>query len=40
MIVSSGFLGVMVSFALIVTVVAPILLIVVWIKEWKKGQLW
>jgi uncharacterized protein (DUF2062 family) len=40
MIVSSGFLSVMVSIALAVTIIAPILLIVLWISDWKKGQLW
>lgn len=40
MIASSGFLAVMVSIALAVTIAAPILLIVLWIKDWNKGQLW
>lgn len=40
MIVSSGFLSVMVGIALSVTIAAPIILIVLWIKDWKKGQLW
>ena len=40
MIVSSGFLNVMVTIALTVTIIAPIVLIILWIKDWKKGQLW
>ncbi len=40
MIVSSGFLGFMVSIALAVTVIAPVVLIILWIKDWIKGQLW
>ena len=40
MIVSSGFLSVMVTIALTVTIIAPIVLIILWIKDWKKGQLW
>jgi hypothetical protein len=40
MIVSSGFLGIMVSIALAVTIIAPIILIILWIKDWKEGQLW
>jgi hypothetical protein len=40
MIVSSGFLSAMVSFALTVTIAALVILIVLWIKDWKKGQLW
>ena len=40
MIVSSGFLGGMVSIALAITIIAPIVLIIFWIKDWIKGQLW
>ena len=40
MIVSSGFLSVMVMLALLITVVAPIVLIILWFMDWKKGQLW
>jgi hypothetical protein len=40
MIVSSGFLSTMVTIALSVTIIAPIVLIILWIKDWKKGQLW
>lgn len=40
MIVSAGFLGILVSIALAVTIIAPIILIVLWINDWKKGQLW
>lgn len=40
MTVSVSFLSVMVSIALAVTVVAPIALLILWINDWKKGQLW
>lgn len=40
MIVSSGFLAVVVTTGLVVTIMAPVLLLVLWIKDWKKGQLW
>lgn len=40
MIVSSGFLAVMISIALVVTIIAPIILIILWFKDWKEGQLW
>ncbi|MEJ2143350.1 MAG: hypothetical protein P8Y24_13565 [Gammaproteobacteria bacterium] len=40
MIASSGFISVMVSIALMVTIIAPIVLIILWLKDWKKGQLW
>ncbi len=40
MIVSSGFLSIMVMMALTVTIIAPIVLIILWIKDWIKGQLW
>jgi len=40
MIVSSVFLKVIVMIGLVITIAAPVLLIVMWIKDWKKGQLW
>jgi hypothetical protein len=40
MIISAGFLGIMVTIALAVTIIAPIILMVLWIKDWKEGQLW
>ena len=40
MIVSSGFLSVMVGVALTVTIIAPVILIFLWIKDSIKGQLW
>lgn len=40
MMVSSGFLSAMVTLALAVTIIAPIVLLILWIKEWVKGQLW
>jgi hypothetical protein len=40
MIVSPGFLAIMISAALVVTTITPIVLIILWIKDWKEGQLW
>lgn len=40
MIVSSGFLTVMVMFALAVTIIAPVILVALWIKDWKGKKLW
>jgi hypothetical protein len=40
MIVSSLFLKIIVMIGLLITIAAPVLLIVMWIKDWKKGQLW
>ena len=40
MIASSEFLGIMVSIALVITVIAPVVLIILWIKDWLKGLLW
>ena len=40
MIVSTGFLSVMVTLALIMTAVAPIVLLLLWFKDIKRGELW
>lgn len=40
MIVSSLFLKIIVIIGLLITIAAPVLLIVMWIKDWKKSQLW
>ncbi|MGD8526721.1 MAG: hypothetical protein PVJ63_10760 [Thioalkalispiraceae bacterium] len=40
MIVSSSALAFMVSIALSITIVAPVVLLILWVKDWKKGQLW
>lgn len=40
MIISSGFLAVMVTIALVVTMIAPVYLLFTWIRDWIKGQLW
>ena len=37
---SVAFLAVMVSVAVLVTAVTPFLLIVLWIKDRRKGRLW
>ena len=36
----AGFLTIMVLSALAVTAVAPLLLLIMLIRDWKKGQLW
>ena len=40
MIISAGLLTFIVSLALLVTIIAPIVLLVLWIKDWRKDQLW
>lgn len=33
-------LAALVSLAILVTAVAPVLLLVLWIRDWKRGELW
>lgn len=40
MTVSVGFLEVMVGIALAVTLLAPALLVILWLRDWRKGRLW
>jgi len=40
MMASSGFLSTLVSIALTFTIIAPVVLIILWIKDWIRGQLW
>ncbi len=40
MIASVEFLTVMVGVALAVTAVAPLVLVVLWLKDWNRGHLW
>lgn len=40
MTVSVGFLTLMVSIALGVTAVAPIILMLLWLRDWRAGRLW
>ena len=40
MIVSVNFLELVVSLALIVTVISPVALAYLWIKDWKSKKLW
>jgi hypothetical protein len=37
---SIAFLTIVVSVAVSVTALAPILLLILWFMDWKKGQLW
>lgn len=38
--VSVGFLTGMVSIALAVTLLAPVVLLLLWVRDWRKGRLW
>lgn len=40
MIIPSGAFAALVTIALAVTVVAPIVLLLLLIRDWKKGQMW
>lgn len=40
MTISSTILSVLISTALVLTIAAPILLLVLLILDWKKGRLW
>ncbi|MFZ5621431.1 MAG: hypothetical protein ACOY5W_10445 [Pseudomonadota bacterium] len=40
MTVSVGFLEVMVGIALAVTLLAPAVLVILWLRDWRKGRLW
>ncbi len=40
MTISSAILSVLISTALVLTIAAPILLLVLLILDWKKGRLW
>jgi hypothetical protein len=40
MTISAGALALVVSVALALTIVAPIVLVVLWIKDARKGELW
>jgi hypothetical protein len=40
MTVSTGFLAVVVTVAVIATAIAPIVLLYLWIKDIRRGELW
>jgi hypothetical protein len=40
MTVSTGFLAFVVTVALIATAIAPIVLLYLWIKDLRRGELW
>jgi len=40
MIISTGLLAALVTVALIVTAIAPIVLLYLWLKDLKRGELW
>lgn len=37
---SVGLLGLMVGIALAVTALTPVILLILWIKDWLQGRLW
>jgi hypothetical protein len=40
LIISTGAFSALVIVALVITIVAPILLLALLVRDWKKGQLW
>jgi hypothetical protein len=40
MTVSASFLATIVSVALLITIIAPVALVLFWIKDWRNGKLW
>ncbi len=40
MTVSVSFLTTMVTIALAVTLVSPFVLLILWLRDWRKGKLW
>jgi hypothetical protein len=40
MIISSGAFAALVTIALAITVVAPIVLLLLLVRDWKKGRMW
>ena len=40
MMASIGFLSVMVTLALVVTILTPVILLVLWTRDWLRKQLW
>jgi len=40
MMISAGFLSVLVGSALVVTIAAPFILLFLFIRDWIKGDLW
>ena len=40
MMISADALSLIVSAALAVTMVAPVVLVGIWINDWRKGRLW
>lgn len=40
MTISAELLGVIIYIALLITIVAPVALLAIWITDWKNGKLW
>ena len=40
MTISATLLAVIVSVALLITIIAPVALVVFWIRDWRNGKLW
>lgn len=37
---SIGFLSVVISIAVAVTIVSPLILLILWFKDWKSKKIW
>jgi len=37
---SISFLSILVGIALVMTIIAPLALLVLWLRDWKRGRLW
>ena len=37
---STGFLGTLVTVCLVVTAAAPVVLLIMLVRDWRKGNLW
>ena len=37
---SVGFLSFVISIAVVMTIVSPIILLIMWFKDWKSNKLW
>jgi hypothetical protein len=40
MTISADFLAVVITVALLITIIAPVALFLVWIRDWRNGKLW
>lgn len=40
MTISADILAMVISIALLITIIAPVVLMIIWIKDWRNGRLW